>query len=162
MAHLNSVILLCHRKSHLDDNYFVLIKVSRTFFINSVTCQKVDITVNIVLQSIYLWHCSMCISIWITPVYKSIEPAHEIMALFVLRKFILQTCMRSHPVGIDVRLLVRPFVYFHTSCVQTAKALARLRGCAGSPEPSLVAYAISTIIWWAGSFSLPCFAVSLP
>ena len=31
------------------------------------------------------------------------------------------------------------------------KALVRLRGCAGSPEPSLFAYAISTIISWAGS-----------
>ena len=30
------------------------------------------------------------------------EPCHEIMALFVLRKFILQTRMRSHPVGLDV------------------------------------------------------------
>ena len=36
-------------------------------------------------------------------------------------------------------------------CVRTAKALARLRRCAGSPEPSLVAYLISTIISWAGS-----------
>ena len=33
----------------------------------------------------------------------------------------------------------------HTSCVRTVKAFARLRGCAGSPEPSLVAYVISTI-----------------
>ena len=47
-------------------------------------------------------------------------------------------------------LLVGPFVCFHTSCVRTAKALARLRGCAGSPEPLLVAYVISTIISWAG------------
>ena len=38
------------------------------------------------------------------------------------------------------------------SCVRTAKALVRLRGCAGSPEPSLVAYVISTIISCAGSF----------
>ena len=30
------------------------------------------------------------------------EPAHEIMALFVLRKLILQTRMRSHPVGLDI------------------------------------------------------------
>ena len=36
-------------------------------------------------------------------------------------------------------------------CVRTAKALARLRGCTGSPEPSLFAYARSTIISWAGS-----------
>ena len=74
------------------------------------------------------------------------------MALFVLRKYILQTRMRSHPVGLDVWCLVGPFVYFHTSCVRTAKALTRLRGCAGSSEPSLVHYVISTIISWAGSF----------
>ena len=30
------------------------------------------------------------------------EPAHEIMALFVLRKLILQTRMHGHPVGLDV------------------------------------------------------------
>ena len=27
-----------------------------------------------------------------------LEPSHEIMALFILRKLILQSCMRSHPV----------------------------------------------------------------
>ena len=48
--------------------------------------------------------------------------------------------------------LVRPFIYFHTLCVRTAKALARLRGCAVSLEPSLVACVISIIISWAGSF----------
>ena len=36
--------------------------------------------------------------------------------------------------------------------MRTQKALARLRGCAVSPEPSLVAYVISTIISLAGSF----------
>ena len=30
------------------------------------------------------------------------EPAHEIRALFVLRYLILQSRMRSHPVGLDV------------------------------------------------------------
>ena len=30
------------------------------------------------------------------------EPSNDIMALFVLRKFILQTRMRSHPVEVDV------------------------------------------------------------
>ena len=73
------------------------------------------------------------------------------MALFVLRKLILQARMHSLPVGLDVWLLVSPFIYFHTSCMRTAKSLARLRGCVGSPEPSLVAYVISTIISWAGS-----------
>ena len=65
------------------------------------------------------------------------EPTHDRKALFVLRKLILQTCTHSHPVGLDVWFLVWPFVYFHTSCV---------------PEPSLVAYVISTIISWAGSY----------
>ena len=82
-----------------------------------------------------------------------IEAAHEIMALFVLRKLILQTRMCSHPVGLDVWFFVGSFVYFHTSCVQTAKALARLRRCAGLPEPSLDAYVVSTIISWAGSIN---------
>ena len=54
------------------------------------------------------------------------EPSHEIMALFARRKLILQTRMRSHPVGLDVWFSVGPFTYFHSSCVRTAKALARL------------------------------------
>ena len=83
------------------------------------------------------------------------EPTHEIMVLFVLRKLILQTRMLSHPVGLDAWFLFWPFVYFHTSCVRTAKALVILRACAGSPEHSLVAYVISSIISWAGSFSKP-------
>ena len=57
----------------------------------------------------------------------------------------------QHPLGLDVWFLVGPFVYFHTSCVRTAKAQPSLHKCAGSPEPSLVAYVISTIISWAGS-----------
>ena len=74
------------------------------------------------------------------------------MVIFFLRKLILQMRMRSHPVGLDVWSLVSPFVYFHTSYVRTMKALARQRRCAGLPEPSLVAYVISTIISWAGSY----------
>ena len=90
--------------------------------------------------------------------------AHEFLCLIfsqtvgfdfiVLRKLILQTRRRSHPMGLDVWFLVGPFAYFHCSCMRTPKALARLRGCAGSPEPSLVAYVISTLISWAGSFYL--------
>ena len=94
------------------------------------------------------------VRIWHKQVFSwrgSNEPSREIMALFVLSKLILQTRMRSHPVGLDVWFLVGPFIYFHTSCVQTEKALARLRRCAGSPEPSLLAYVISTMISWAGS-----------
>ena len=59
--------------------------------------------------------------------------------------------LHSHPVGLDVRFLARPFVYFRTSYVRTAKALVRLHRCAGSPESSLVSYVIGTIISGAGS-----------
>ena len=80
------------------------------------------------------------------------EPAHEIMALFDLRKLILQKRMHSHQVGLDIWFFVGPSIYFHTWCMRTAKALEKLRGCAGSPEPSLVACVISSIISWAGSY----------
>ena len=89
------------------------------------------------------------------------EPSHEVMVLFAFRTLILQTRLRSHPVGLDVWFLVRPFVCFHTLCVRTAKAVARLRGCAGSPESSLVAYVISTIISWAGSNNYNVFLLAL-
>ena len=99
------------------------------------------------LRSIFSWVGSL-IDLQGVP-QSMIEPCHEIMVLFFLRKLILQTHKCSHPIGLDVWFLVGPFIYFHTSCVQTAKALARLRRCAGSPEPSLVAYVFSTIISWA-------------
>ena len=38
--------------------------------------------------------------------YITNEPSHEVMALFVLRKLIIQTRMRSSPVGLDVRFLI--------------------------------------------------------
>ena len=76
------------------------------------------------------------------------EPSHEIMALFVLRKLILQVRMRSHLVGLDVWCLVGPFVYFRASCVRTAKVLARRRRCANSPEPSLSL----SVLWSMCSF----------
>ena len=82
---------------------------------------------------------------------RKFKSYHEIMALFVFRNLILQTRMCSHPMGLDVWFLVGPFVHFHTSWVRTAKALARLRGCEDSSEPSLVAYVVSTKIPCAGS-----------
>ena len=40
-----------------------------------------------------------------------------------------QSREKCYPIELDVWCFVKPFVYFHTSCVRTAKALARLRGC---------------------------------
>ena len=117
----------------------------------SVTWSKIPKTGFLVTRLIYsvMRESEILVSYLALNYDNSTEPTHEIMALFVLRKLILQTRMRSHPVELDVWFFMGPFVYFHISCVRTAKALARLRGCAGSPEPSLVAYVISTIISWA-------------
>ena len=52
----------------------------------------------------------------------------------------------QHASGARYPNLVGPFVYFYSLCVQTAMALARLPRFEGSPDPSLVAYVISTII----------------
>ena len=78
------------------------------------------------------------------------------MVLFILRKLILQTRLRSHPVVLTVWFLVGSFVYFpYVMCANNerlwwdcahAQALRAV-----SPDPSLVAYVISTIITWAGS-----------
>ena len=63
------------------------------------------------------------------------------MVLFVLRKLVLQqTCS-----GARCLIFGQTFSLLSFSCVRTAKALVRLRGCAGLPEPSLVTYVISTI-----------------
>ena len=79
------------------------------------------------------------------------------MVLFDLRKLILQTGMRSHPVRLDVWFLVGPIIYFHTLWVRTAKGLASLCGCAGSPEPSLDACVIkyhNLMSWLIYMFSM--------
>ena len=71
-----------------------------------------------------------------------LQPVHDILTLIALSKLSLQTRMRAH--------LLLPYVMCANS-----EGSGRLRGCAGSgravsPEPSLFAYAISTIISWAG------------
>ena len=68
------------------------------------------------------------------------EPSHEIMALFVFCKLILQMRMRSHPVELDVWFLVGPFVYFHTAWMRRLAWAFTGRLC------------FSTIISRAGSF----------
>ena len=75
--------------------------------------------------------------------YILYEPAHEKRELFFW--FVLQMRMRS------------PYLYYRhafspwnvrkgsSTCLRTAKAQAKLRLCACSPEPLLVSYVISTI-----------------
>ena len=93
------------------------------------------------------------------------KPCCGIMALFVLRNLVLQARMRNHPMAARCLLfgrtlcLIPCFVSAGSECSgETARMrmlawafVSRLRGCACSPEPSLVGYVISAIISWAGS-----------
>ena len=74
------------------------------------------------------------------------EPAHEILALFVLRGFVFQIRMRSHPVGLGVWFLVWPFVCFRGSCVRTARALAGLVGLVACAVGAMVSGASSNVL----------------
>ena len=58
--------------------------------------------------------------------------------------------MPSHSEEPGIWLSVWRFLLTHCLYERAAKVLARLRGCAGSPEPSLLAYAISTKFAWRG------------
>ena len=65
---------------------------------------------------------------------KKKEPSHEIMAFFVLRNLI-QPCMRSRPVVLDVRFLVGPFCllpYFMCVNSEGAGKAAQMRRLAGA------------------------------
>ena len=88
---------------------------------------------------------------WIHLHWKKILIMSQLMmALFVLRKLILQTRMRSHPMG------ARCLVFGRTLRLLPYFMCAKSEGSGDSTrlilsEPSLVAYVISTIISWAGS-----------
>ena len=60
--------------------------------------------------------------------------------------------MPSHSEGPGIWLSVWRFFLTHCLYERAAKVLARLRGCAGSPEPSLLAYVISTKFAWRGPY----------
>ena len=53
------------------------------------------------------------------------------------------------------------YVVAHILCERKAKALARLHGRAGTPEPSLFAHVISTLFTWADSMELFTFCTKL-
>ena len=97
------------------------------------------------------------------------EPSHKKRYLSVMRWAIFQISMRCHRSTTRcLKLLLVLYISFHLNVyrfmlllskplanadthVWMVKALARLRECAGSPEPSLFAYVINTIFTWADS-----------
>ena len=62
--------------------------------------------------------------------------------------------MPSHSEGPGIWLSVWRCLLTHCLYERAAKVLARLRGCAGSPEPSRLAQAISTKFAWRGPYEI--------
>ena len=67
------------------------------------------------------------------------EPRQANLCLRAFRHDKFQLRMPSHSAGPGIWLSVSRFLLIHCLYERAAKVLARLRGCAGSPEPSLLA-----------------------
>ena len=67
------------------------------------------------------------------------EPRQANLCLRAFRHDKFQLRMPSHSEGLGIWLSVSRFLLTHCLYERAAKVLARLRGCAGSPEPSLLA-----------------------
>ena len=72
------------------------------------------------------------------------EPHQANLCLRTFRHDKFQLRMPSHSEGPGIWFSVWKFLLIHCLYERAAKVLARLGGCAGSPEPSLLAWAIST------------------
>ena len=85
---------------------------------------------------------------------KWYEPRQANLCLRAFRhdKFYLR--MPSHSDEPGIWLSVWRFLLTHCLYERAAEVLARLRGCAGSPEPSLLAYAISTKFALRGPYNI--------
>ena len=74
-------------------------------------------------------------------------PAYEIRDLMFFRFVVLRMRMRSPLFGLRTcGVLAWSFLRVSSTCLRTAMALARLRLCAGSSEPLLVAIPFSDIL----------------
>ena len=71
--------------------------------------------------------------------YTPYEPRQANLCLRAFRHDKFQPRMPSHSEGPRIWLSVWRFLLIHCLYERAAKVLARLRGCAGSPEPSLLA-----------------------
>ena len=69
----------------------------------------------------------------------SSEPRQANLCLWAFRHDKFQLRMPSHSEGPGIWLSVSRFLLIHSLYERAAKVLARLRRCAGSPEPSLLA-----------------------
>ena len=97
------------------------------------------------------------------PMYFPVfEPSREKRDIMVIRFVVLQMRMRSSLLGWETCVFAWSFLKVLITCLRTAKALARLRLCAVSPEPLLVAFVMSTLFSYACSFILRIYSSHYP
>ena len=87
-------------------------------------------------------------------VFKIIGAASSKFVSSSIPSWQILTPMLSHSQGPGIWLSVWRFLLTHCLYERAAEVLARLRGCAGSPEPSLLAKVISTKFAWRGPLYL--------
>ena len=107
------------------------------------TCLKEDKTEYVIVDVINYY------IVWNYTMHNKLGPVKRI-CLRAFRHDKFQLRMPGHSVGPGIWLSVWRFLLTHCLYERAAEVLARLRGCAGSPEPSLLAYAISTKFAWRG------------
>ena len=83
--------------------------------------------------SVLVLHCIL------VQVLKWTGPRQANLCLRAFRHDKFQLRMPSHSEGLGICFSVWRFLLIHCLYERSAKVLARLRGCAGSPEPSLLA-----------------------
>ena len=91
------------------------------------------------------------------------EPCHEIMALSILHKRVLQTRMCSHPVGLDVWFLVGPFIDIHFMCATSEGSgkIAQMRRLVWAFASHLCDKYHNLIRWLKCSLSILCNLIKL-
>ena len=83
--------------------------------------------------------CHLMLTVWHNLTKLSYEPRQENLCLLAFRHDKFKLRMPSHSEGPVIWLSVWRFLLTHCLYERAAKVLARLRGRAGSPEPSLLA-----------------------
>ena len=106
-------------------------QTGRTVILFVLSCGgSISIVLTLLVLVVCVYACNISMMIWA-------------MVLFVLCKLILQMRMRSHPVGLDAWFFGRTLQLLpYFMCANNE----------GSGETALVAFVISAIISWAGSF----------
>ena len=108
-------------------------------YMNISTCTCIHRTMSKISLSLFLICKAQITCCLIYHINREIEPRQANLCLRAFCHDKFQLRMPSHSEGPGIWLSVWRFLLIHCLYERAAKVLARLRGCAGSPEPSLLA-----------------------